>query len=190
MPRGRLATASFVYDRLWLCSGPPGLAGLVGMFGGGGGAAGGGDSLAAALNSMMQSPEMQALATQLQTASDGGGRVPSSVAVEERHPTGDTTMPDAPSPESIALISGGGANQPGLAQMLNQPGLAQMMGAVMQSPALRQIADDPEMQRAARRLAGGERCAQASGAGSRADATSKAMLWHVRAALSTACSMQ
>ncbi len=55
---------------------------------GGGGAGGGGAGLAAALNSMLQSPQMQALATQLESASNGTARVPSSVAVEERHADG------------------------------------------------------------------------------------------------------
>jgi len=78
-----------VDTRLCLWSGPPGLGGLLGMLGGGGGAGGGGGGgLAVALNSMMQSPQMQALATQLESANNGNARVPSSVAVEERHAEG------------------------------------------------------------------------------------------------------
>ena len=131
------------------------------MLGGGGsGAGGGGGGLAAALNSMMQSPEMQALATQLASAGgDGSGRrVLSSVAVEERGPDGDAAMPDAPSADSVAVTStAGGSGGSGGGQQ--QPSFAQMMGALMQSPALRQIVDEPEMQRAARRLSGEERCA-------------------------------
>ncbi len=67
-------------------------------------------------------------------------------------------MPDAPSADSAAVTfaGGGGGGGGGGGQ---QPGFAQMLGAVMQSPALRQIADDPEMQRAARQLSGGDRFA-------------------------------
>ncbi len=68
-------------------------------------------------------------------------------------------MPDALSADSAAVTFAGGDGGGGGGAGGQQPGFAQMLGAVMQSPALRQIADDPEMQRAARQLSGGGGCA-------------------------------
>jgi hypothetical protein len=68
--------------------------------------------------------------------------------VEERDAEGNTTMVEA-APQGSA---GSGA----------QLDIASMLGAVMQSPALRQMAEDPEMQRLSGRLVGAERCASLS----------------------------
>ena len=132
---------------------PPNIAALMGMLGGGGGTGSGSSGdLASMLSNVMQSPHIQALTEGLtnQIQSAVVQRAHSSVAVEERDADGNTTMVEASPQRTAAGLGGIGGDQSGIARML---------GAAMQSPALRQMAEDPEMQRLSQRLTGGERYA-------------------------------